>query len=705
MSDYNQAADNAEKQLNYISPTMCYAKWAQVSLHLTNGMTNSCYHPPLHKIDEQIIKFNPKALHNTNQKKLERKMMLDGQRPSGCSYCWKIEDMGNRSDRIYRSGEYWAQNAKKDIIEAWDIGDINPKYVEVNFNQACNFKCMYCSPHLSTEWEHEIKQHGPFLIKDSNGNPSKHNDIAWLEKEGLMPLKVKQDENPYLAAFWNWWPELYKNLDVFRITGGEPLMDINTFKVLDHIYKNPNSDLEVSVTTNMCPPKQELMDKFIEKLVKLEEIQIWENKEKLNKGSGNHWYVNMALKNFSLFVSLDSVGKQAEYIRTGLDYELMQKNVLTYLNSTRNTTITFINTFNILSVFKIKEFLQYILDLRNQFSKENLGIKYIPIHDPNYTHPDYVLYPSQRIWFDVPLLRYPSWLNVELLSPGLEIYIEDAIEFMENNKDVSNFVGFYDFEIDKLKRNLKTITSARDNPSINIELEKTNFVDYFTQYDNRRGTSLTKTFPELEVWYNGIEISKETILQSIPISNISEIQKENISLTNLAICLYGSKDSDSTSIKELCKSMFSEKYKIDFFEHYEDEDLYKNLWLVNFKKRQFEINRLTDFEVCLALDVTHPWGHELPIPSLTLTDDDVLYFVKGEFKLLSNKTLVSPVAFFAKSYIFDAACAFTSMVSNVTDAINTKSIEEAFYYYLKTLKIKTRCVNHENGNLFKRTKN
>jgi hypothetical protein len=145
MSNYNDAADKAEKQLKFISPSMCYAKWAQVSLHLTNGMTNSCYHPPLHKIDEQVIKFNPKALHNTEQKKLERKMMLEGKRPEGCSYCWKIEDRGDRSDRIYRSGEYWAQNARKDIIEVLDTGDINPRYVEVNFNQACNFKCMYCN--------------------------------------------------------------------------------------------------------------------------------------------------------------------------------------------------------------------------------------------------------------------------------------------------------------------------------------------------------------------------------------------------------------------------------------------------------------------------------------------------------------------------------------------------------------------------------
>ena len=69
MSNYTKSADVAENQLQFISKSMCYAKWAQVSLHLTNGMTNSCYHPPLHKVDVSQIKQNPAALHNTEQKK------------------------------------------------------------------------------------------------------------------------------------------------------------------------------------------------------------------------------------------------------------------------------------------------------------------------------------------------------------------------------------------------------------------------------------------------------------------------------------------------------------------------------------------------------------------------------------------------------------------------------------------------------------
>ena len=492
MSNYNSDADKAEKQLAFLSPTMCYAKWAQVSMHLTNGMTHSCYHPPLHKINVDDIKKNPSALHNTAEKKEERRLMLEGKRPDGCSYCWRTEDAGSRSDRIYRSGEYWAQNARKDIVETLDTGDIDPRYFEVNFNQACNFKCSYCSPHLSTAWEEEIKQHGPFKVKDKDGNIVDHNNTAYL----IMPLKVKQDDNPYLTAFWEWWPQLYKKLEVFRITGGEPLMDSNFFKVLDYIYENPNTWLEVSVTSNFCPPKQELMDRFISKLKKLEEIQIWNDPEKFNPGAGNHWYVNMAVKNFAVFVSLDSVDDHAEYIRDGLDVNVLKKNVDTLLAETNNTTLTFINTFNVLSIPKFKDYLTYILALRQAYSREAQGIKYIPINDPYTKHPDHAIHPRQRIWFDIPLLRSPEWQSIQVLPPELDYYLDDAIAFMKDNVNVDNFAGFYDFEIEKAERNLVFLKQRSTNAT-----NKENFIEFFKQHDLRRGTDFLKIFPEFKDYF------------------------------------------------------------------------------------------------------------------------------------------------------------------------------------------------------------
>ena len=85
-SNYKADALKAKEKLAEVSPTMCLAKWNQTSLHLPTGLTNSCYHPPLHKIDARQLARNPSALHNTTEKLDQRFKMLQGERPKACSY-------------------------------------------------------------------------------------------------------------------------------------------------------------------------------------------------------------------------------------------------------------------------------------------------------------------------------------------------------------------------------------------------------------------------------------------------------------------------------------------------------------------------------------------------------------------------------------------------------------------------------------------
>ena len=36
--------------LNKVSPSFCLAKWFNVSIHIPTGRTQSCYHPPVHRL-------------------------------------------------------------------------------------------------------------------------------------------------------------------------------------------------------------------------------------------------------------------------------------------------------------------------------------------------------------------------------------------------------------------------------------------------------------------------------------------------------------------------------------------------------------------------------------------------------------------------------------------------------------------------------
>ena len=208
---------SAESMRDKLGPALCLAKWQQVSLHLTTGHTNSCYHPPLHKISIDEIQRNPSALHNTPHKKTQRKIMLRNERPSECQYCWTMEDLGELSDRHYRSGEPWAAI---DLDQLTGDEDVIPRYVEVNFSNVCNLRCSYCSPQFSSTWAQEIARLGAYPTIHRHNDPS-----HFVGERAVIP---NREHNPYLDAFWRWWPDLYPQLKHFRMTGGEPTMDKNT---------------------------------------------------------------------------------------------------------------------------------------------------------------------------------------------------------------------------------------------------------------------------------------------------------------------------------------------------------------------------------------------------------------------------------------------------------------------------------------------
>lgn len=506
-TEYFQHAEDMRDKLNAVSPSMCLAKWLQVSINLTNGTTQSCYHPPAHKIPLEELVVDVSALHNTKFKKEERKQMLNGERPGGCNYCWRVEDASgsNLSDRHYKSSEWWAQPHYEEVMSKSFDFNITPRYVEVNFNRTCNFKCMYCSPHISTAWEEEVKKFGPYKL-----NQFVHNDISSLKENGYMPIEVATKDNPYVTAFWQWWPTIYRNLRVFRMTGGEPLMDKNTFKVLDYVNENPHGQLELSITSNMCPPDQKLFDKFVSKVQAIEVMRTYEDKDNFNEHSGNYWYVDKGFKHFWLYVSFDGTGAQAEYMRTGLDYELMLNNTRQFLNQTKYTTVSFINTFNILSITSLKSYLQLILDLRKEFgglAQDEFEIAPESTEEEKANgieHKKYKQKRFQRIFFDIPLLNYPNWFDVKNATPELVAVVEDCVAFMESNEQDENYTttleGFKPHEILKLKRNLTIMKEGLEQAQLNSNRQQ--FYQYVEQHDSRRNTNFLKTFPEMEQFYN-----------------------------------------------------------------------------------------------------------------------------------------------------------------------------------------------------------
>jgi organic radical activating enzyme len=337
--------------------------------------------------------------------------------------------------------------------------NFNPRYVEVSFSNTCNFKCAYCGPQYSSKWVEEIEKYGGYKTSTN------YNNIEELELKKEMPYK-HSEHNPYLEAFWEWWPNLYKDLHTFRITGGEPLLAKDTFKVLEYIQTNweQNPNLSLAINSNLGVPDN-LIDKFIE---------IAEDLCNNNK-----------IKELIIFTSVEAKDKQAEYVRFGLDYEKFWNNIDKILTKLPKVTINVMATFNALSVFTYGDVIEQIFDMKKK-------------------HANNVRYWISAIQLDTSYLRWPKHLSVKILErEHKELILESAKKAFYYATPEFNNVGFSDVEVQKIKR-IYDYSIAEDE-TFDVEQNRKDFVSFVDEYDERRGTNFILTFPELKNFYYDVK--------------------------------------------------------------------------------------------------------------------------------------------------------------------------------------------------------
>jgi len=439
--------------VNAVSPTFCLAKWHHVTLYLQTGETHSCYHPAPHKISLAELAKNPSALHNTAIKKQERKEMLEGVQTQGCQYCWNIENMGPDyiSDRHIKTANIYTEQRFKQIVTSpWDK-NLNPEYVEISFGNECNFKCGYCHPKASSRFYNEIKQYGPVTTVNNH-----RCDIDWMD------LYEREEKNPYVDAWWKWWPKLRKTLNILRITGGEPLMHTSTWKLLSSLKQDPMPNLELNINSNLGV-KPVLVDKMIDYV--------------------NYLTDHKGIKRFKLYTSIDTWGPRAEYIRTGLDLSVWERNLDNYLRLT-GQPISFMITFNVLSVTTFKDLLAKILEWRAKYNQYNKTDQ------------------PQMVRFDTPYLKEPLQYDMNILPKKQFMkYMKLSLKFMKSHTDNNDPTKFSEVEFEKFRRVVDYMATTEYEPSRVTEGQR-DFYHWFSELDTRRGTDFITTFPEMEKFYN-----------------------------------------------------------------------------------------------------------------------------------------------------------------------------------------------------------
>jgi hypothetical protein len=267
-----------------------------------------------------------------------------------------------------------------------------------------------------------------------------------------MPIPIKE-HNPYVEAFWKWWPEMYEDLHTLRLTGGEPLLSKDAWKMLDYIESTPNTNLVFALNTNLCVP-DDLINRLIPKI------------QNISRDS----------KEFQFFTSGEATGAAGEYIRYGLDYNRWTSNLEKVLDNT-DVIVAIMTTVNLTSITTYTDFIRYILDLRGKYNKEAT---------------------FNKVQFMTNFLRYPEFLSLTLLDQKNKDSFTKDVENLIKERGVWDGYATLTFsEVDQLKRMIDYMNTTDGNQT---QLRK-DFAAFITEYDQRRNTDFNKTFPTLTEFY------------------------------------------------------------------------------------------------------------------------------------------------------------------------------------------------------------
>ena len=440
--------------LDSISDSFCAAKWYNATIWLGSGMTTSCHHPPAHRVDIDQVTANPRLLHNTDQKKDDRKKMQAGERPAGCEYCWKIEDMGRDavSDRVYKSKIYPIETLHAAAATPYQQ-DVNLRTLEISFDRTCQFACSYCNPAFSSSWVRDIHQNGAYngLVSDGRNH--------FTHEHTSSQLYTVNEVNPYVEAFFEWWEsDLHQTLQELRITGGEPLMSGHTWKLIEWFKANQGrSETRLAINSNLGFSTERLRE-FIEAVRPLPHVEV--------------------------YTSNEAVYHQAEYIRDGLDYQQWYSNMHTLLSSGTVKAVHSMCTINALCLDSLTNYLYHLLELKQQYGRD-------------------------RVNFTLNILRFPSFQSALVLPDDIRTdYRIRLEEFLARN---GKNPYLQEHEINHVQRLIDYLDVVKTPHSEAFDLPKlrNDFRQFYQQYDRRRNKDFGKTFPKLKEWYDSLQIQQQ----------------------------------------------------------------------------------------------------------------------------------------------------------------------------------------------------
>lgn len=309
-----------------------------------NGMNVTSGHTPSDFINSSFLKDVRDAMLSDNPTE-------DPSVQRACVRCIKREKEFNTSKRLrdQKEGRHLVDIVDSNIQLHREGKDIQ-KVFDFNFSgfgNHCNLTCVMCSPYASDKWGKFIKSNRN-KVWDQYWTPSLADDM-YLSSSYEVPVSIGKE-------FYDSFESLCREGEIIKIniSGGEPLLQPSLLEFFEEMQRR-NIDLHIAMTTNGTVPAKVLEKSF-----------------------GNFDRVIVS-------VSYDAIGKRAEYIRTGTDWERYEENVFDYhilAKKKPNWNITSFSSIQALNVGYIDELVKWKRD--KWFFGGDKWFKHHFVLDPNY---------------------------------------------------------------------------------------------------------------------------------------------------------------------------------------------------------------------------------------------------------------------------------------------------------------------------------
>lgn len=380
----------------------CILPWIHLHIMPNGNAFPCCYSSTYATNIGNLATDDLKTLINSDDMKQIRLKMLNNEPVKICNGCMTIEGKGCESPRIQYNRENLSiiKSVIKNTNKDGSINDFKMRHLHFRHSNLCNYACRTCGPDYS----------------------SVHNNNKIISISQKIPnyLSHLDEHLPYVTSV--------------SLTGGESLLLEENFYVLDKLISIGNTNVKINFVTNLS--KLYYKNKSI-----IDYIKIF--------GENNVTFV----------VSIDALGKRAELLRYGCNWENVENNIKTLIRQNVKIHINCtLSAYNIWHGVDIEEYL-----LQHQYVDVD-RINLFPLTNPTF--------------FDIRVLPkdYKNEVTIKIQKYLDKRGVINKLNMKNDWSDIINYMNSEDrsFLLANFFKYTKKLDSDRNESTFNVfpELEK-----------------------------------------------------------------------------------------------------------------------------------------------------------------------------------------------------------------------------------------